>query len=138
MIELNAQTNLTPGVLESGIQSRNYQVCSTLLNMDNKYVNKTLKKIEGNQSNFLNYLRLEIPEVTAALFSNPKWLVCESYQVEVFQTILKFIKGRETDQAFYLIKVLCGPNIPFYQIRGIGMLKNKSDLYPSVIQTRDD
>jgi hypothetical protein len=83
-------------------------------------------------------LKLEIPEVIASLFSNTDWLVCESYQIEVFNFILKLIKLRENGKAFYLIKVLCGPNIPFYLIRGIGMHKQNSDLYPSVIEHRDD
>jgi hypothetical protein len=32
---------------------------------------------------------------------------------------------------------LCGPNIPLYLIRGIGMLK-LSDKYPSIVKNRDE
>jgi hypothetical protein len=54
------------------------------MNIQDKSVNELIKKIEGNKSNFLKYLELGIPEVTAALFSIEKVMICESYQLVVF------------------------------------------------------
>lgn len=82
---------------------------------------------------------MKIPEVTAALFSNKQWLVCESYQCLIFQQILEFINKRETEKSFYLLKALCGPNIPYHLIRGIGMQRAKDDgrkKYDSIVEDR--
>jgi hypothetical protein len=48
------------------------------------------------------------------------------------------IRERELEKSFYLLKALCGPNIPYHLIRGIGMQKLKDDRtnYPSIIEAR--
>ena len=48
------------------------------------------------------------------------------------------IRDRELEKSFYLLKALCGPNIPYHLIRGIGMQRSKDDRtkYPSIVEER--
>jgi hypothetical protein len=47
------------------------------------------------------------------------------------------IQERENEQAFYLLKILCGPNIPSYLLRGIGIQKYPLKEFPSIVKPRD-
>lgn len=48
------------------------------------------------------------------------------------------IRNRELENSFYLLKALCGPNIPYHLVRGIGMQRLKDDRtkYPSIVEAR--
>jgi hypothetical protein len=101
-------------------------------------VNNSLKRIENNSCKFEDYIEKGNPSVTASLFSKKEWLICESYQYLIFTQIMDSIRNRELENSFYLIKALCGPNIPYHLIRGIGMQRLKDDRtnYPSIVEAR--
>ena len=113
-------------------------MCKTLINLDDENINNSFRKIENNQCKFLEYLTMRNPAVTASLFSKNEWLVCESYQYLIFTQIMDCIRNRELENSFYLLKALCGPNIPYHLIRGIGMQRLKDDRtkYPSIVEAR--
>lgn len=136
MHSLKAETDLTPKPFELAVKTKAYDICKTLVALKDKNINQTISKIVDNSCNFEKYIESDCPEVTAALFSRPDWLICESYQLTVLKQIFKFIKQRENDKAFYLIKVVCGPINPFHLIRGLGMQKEPSDKLPSIIQDK--
>jgi len=63
MINLKAETKLDPEPLQCAIDAKNYDVCKTLININDKNINKFLHQVKDNKSKFLNILKDNIPEV---------------------------------------------------------------------------
>jgi hypothetical protein len=121
MNKMNPKTDLEPKPFDVAVKSKDYEMCKTLINLNNENINKSLGEVNENACKFEEYLNMGIPSVTAALFSKKEWLVCESYQYIIFKQILDNIRERDPATSFNLLKALCGPNIPVHLIRGIGM-----------------
>jgi hypothetical protein len=79
MHEIQPETDLIPKPFDVAAQSKDYEMCKALVNLNDKNINMSLNQIENNKCKFEEYIKLGIPSVTASLFSKKEWLMCESY-----------------------------------------------------------
>ena len=79
-----------------------------------------LSEIEEHKCKYQHIIELENPNITATLFANPLMILSESFQQNVLIKILKYFEQRNEKEAFFLLKAFCGPEIPFYLLKGEG------------------
>ena len=66
---LGASTDLSPEPFSVAIDTKNFVICKTLISLDDKNINNSLRKLVNNKCRFEDYLTQDVPEVTAAMFS---------------------------------------------------------------------
>jgi hypothetical protein len=64
----------------------------TLANLDYDHFIEELSEVEDHRCKYQSIIQEENLEMTAALFSNPKWIMTESYQQEILLKILKYFE----------------------------------------------
>jgi len=79
-----------------------------------------LSEIVEHKCKYQHIIELENPNITATLFANPLMILSESFQQNVLLKILNHFEHRNEKEAFFLLKAFCGPEIPFYLLKGEG------------------
>lgn len=119
-------------VLEVALENRDELTISSLLSLDDPFINKALAEVKLSHTSMMrkliNYGGII---VYRALFAN-KFVVSFFNQSLIIQRALKMIENNDND-GYYVLMLVCGPSLPDYLIEcikkendnGIMEVKNK-------------